>query len=33
VQIDEKDLLQKAQELQAKLAEFNIPVEIAGYEI
>ncbi len=33
VKIDENELLQKAQELQAKLAEFNIPVEIAWYEV
>jgi len=33
VQIDENELLQKAEELQRKLAEFNIPVEIAWYEV
>ena len=32
-QIDENDLILKAQELQKKLQEFNIPVEIAWYEI
>ncbi len=33
INIDENILLQKAQELKSKLAEFNIPVEIAWYEI
>jgi len=33
IKIDEKQLIKKMEELQAKLAEFNIPVEIAGYEI
>ena len=32
-QVDENELIFKAQELQKKLQEFNIPVEIAGYEI
>ena len=33
IKIDENTLIKKAEELQAKLAEFNIPVEVAWYEV